>query len=318
MSGLDKKSASAGLEKVIQAASSQRAKAEEDAARKAAQEEAEPKTFAEAAMRKGESVGRASAKIAKNIGDAAAGISFIGRSAAWIGRKAGEVKEAFKGLYELPVVGPVLRGVGASIGFAARGYAKLWDRVVYKNDKETGERVLSRKRAGGMLAATFMAAVAMTPTTAGEFVRFFTVEPAVDAVMMAATMRTDKMNLYASEEIVPEHNIHSVRGCAVDQCSESDAIYMRVKPRLSHDIWKLVAHGNPIYVPDHVVAPIAAGVNRCEVTHYGIRLTNSFIGRVASSLQVYPTMLEAKCRNISTITSHDPSSVVSPSSLAPQ
>jgi hypothetical protein len=74
-----------------------------------------------------------------------------------------------------------------------------------------------------------------------------------------------------------------------------DAAYFRVQPRLAHDVWKLVAYGNPVYVPDHIVAPIAPGLNECHVTYYGYRMTSSWIARILRSLQFYPTMLEAKC-----------------------
>ena len=73
---------------------------------------------------------------------------------------------------------------------------------------------------------------------------------------------------------------------------------MRVKPRLAHDFWKLVNYGNPFYVPDHVVAPIAPGVNQCQVTYYGYRMTSSWISRLLRSLEFYPVMLEANCRYI--------------------
>jgi hypothetical protein len=53
-----------------------------------------------------------------------------------------------------------------------------------------------------------------------------------------------------------------------------------------------------VYVPDHIVAPIAPGLNECHVTYYGYRMTSSWIARVLRSLQFYPTMLEAKCTYI--------------------
>jgi hypothetical protein len=113
---------------------------------------------------------------------------------------------------------------------------------------------------------------------------------------MLVSKHTEEFFLNHSEEIDPLGNIHSVRGCRHrGECTEADAVYFRILPRLSHDIWKLFVHENPLYVPDHVVAPIAPGVNKCEVTYYGYRVTSSGIARLLRSLEVYPTLLEANC-----------------------
>ncbi|HMO17245.1 MAG TPA: hypothetical protein PKA63_04455 [Oligoflexia bacterium] len=91
-------------------------------------------------------------------------------------------------------------------------------------------------------------------------------------------------------------NTHAVLGCRLrEEYSESDAVYFRVKPRLSHDIWKLINYGNPIYVPDHVVAPIAPGINECSVTYYGYRMTSSWSSRLMRSMEFYPVLLETTC-----------------------
>jgi len=130
----------------------------------------------------------------------------------------------------------------------------------------------------------------------GDAVRFFTMEPLIDGVLITFTKKVETFYLNNSQEVDPEANVHSVRGCKhAGQCSEKDAVYFKVLPRLSHDVWKLVTYGNPIYVPDHVVAPIAPGVNKCEVTYYGYRMTSSWIARLMRSFQLYPTMLEATC-----------------------
>jgi hypothetical protein len=147
-----------------------------------------------------------------------------------------------------------------------------------------------------VVIATVLALSVFTNTWLGSAVRFFTVEPVVDGVLIGLSKRTETFYLSQSDEIDPENNIHSVRGCRKrGECAEVDAAYFRVQPRLSHDIWKLWMYGNPVYVPDHIVAPIAPGLNECHVTYYGYRMTSSWIARVLRSLQFYPTMLEAKC-----------------------
>jgi hypothetical protein len=147
-----------------------------------------------------------------------------------------------------------------------------------------------------VVVVTVLALSIFTNTWLGSAVRFFTVEPVVDGVLIGLSKRTETFYLTQSDEIDPENNIHSVRGCRKrGECAEVDAAYFRVQPRLSHDIWKLLMYGNPVYVPDHIVAPIAPGLNECHVTYYGYRMTSSWIARVLRSLQFYPTMLEAKC-----------------------
>ena len=80
-----------------------------------------------------------------------------------------------------------------------------------------------------------------------------------------------------------------------------DALYLCILHRLSHDIWNLVTKGNPNFVTDHVVAPIAPGNNKCEVTYYGYRLSSSWTSRLMRQLEFYPTLLEAKCTSIASI-----------------
>lgn len=191
--------------------------------------------------------------------------------------------------------------IGPPFSWFAAKYGKFWNRFAFSVDKQSGNRILSRKKSGLLIGLTFLAIMALTPTGIGDTIRFVTIEPLSDGILMAATLKTETFYLYSSEEVHPEQNIHSVRGCRTEgECSEKDASYFRVKPRLAHDLWKLIQYGNPIYVPDHVVAPIAPGVNKCIVTYYGYRITASWISRILRSLQVYPTMLEASCSHIAT------------------
>ena len=172
----------------------------------------------------------------------------------------------------------------------------MWDRYVYIESTGTAESTLSKPRAAVFSVVTILFIAMFTPTALGNAVRFFTLEPLIDASLMAVSKTTKEFYLNHSEEILPMEDIHSVRGCRKEgECREYDAAYFRVKPRLSHDVWKLFAHGDPIYIPDHVVAPIAPGVNRCQVTYYGYRMTSSWISRLMRSLQIYPVLLEANC-----------------------
>jgi hypothetical protein len=291
-----------------------------------------------------ETAGQLTRKTLRNVGDTLDDISVVAKGFRWIGQKASEVKQAFEGLGDLPVIGPVFKHTGNAIGWAAKSYVSLWDNVVYKKDKgesktswgkkfgfipwretetirePSGEKTFSKKRASAMLAATFALASAFTPTIVGEAVRFMTVEPAVDAASMMLTLRKDTFYLSESQELDPAHNMHQVKGTRVeDGRSTADAVYFRVRHRLSHDVWNMAVHGNPNYVTDHVVAPIAPGINKCEVTYYGYRMSSSWTSRMMRSLEIYPTMLEAKCNSITHMspTNATPSMSVTQQSIAP-
>ncbi len=194
------------------------------------------------------------------------------------------------------VFGPLWRLVRPPIIFVARLYMRLWNRYAYSTNQETKERTLSRTRSSIIVVATVLVLSIFTNTQLGSAVRFVTIEPLADAILIGLSKRTEVFYLTQSDEIDPENNVHSVRGCRKrGECAEIDAAYFRVQPRLAHDVWKLVSYGNPVYVPDHIVAPIAPGLNECHVTYYGYRMTSSWIARILRSLQFYPTMLEAKC-----------------------
>ncbi len=194
----------------------------------------------------------------------------------------------------------LILGAVPIIGFmglkaVAKTAAFVWKHGAYKKDKDTGEKKISWKRATALGCAGAFAIVGATPTHYGSAVRYFTVEPVSDAVGMVLMPKKDeKLYLNHSEEISPENNIYTVRGCRVAVgCGENDAVYFRVMPRLSHNIWSFFNNGGkPVFIPDHVIAPIAPGVNDCKVTSYGIRL------RAAKWAQVYPHMLSATCTSV--------------------
>ncbi len=207
-------------------------------------------------------------------------------------------RETTLGFYER-FIKPVWHVFSPCFNWIFRLYAKVWNRFAYSVNKDTGEKVVSRKKSSLLIGLTFLFLMGFTPTGLGSAVRFVTVEPVMDGTMMLISLRTETFFLNNSEEIDPDRNVHSVRGCKMEgRCSEKDAAYFRIMPRLAHDIWKLIEHGNPIYVPDHVVAPIAPGVNRCEVTYYGYRMTSSWISRLLRSLELYPTLLETTCTHL--------------------
>lgn len=225
-------------------------------------------------------------------------VKSIAEDLSFFRRTIVNIKETGLGIYER-FIKPVWDFIGPCFNWIFRIYARIWNRYAYVVNKETGEKIVSRKRSSLLIGMTILFVAAFTPTWLGSAVRFVSVEPVMDGILMLVSKRTETFYLNNSEEIDPEKNIHSVRGCKMEGlCSEKDAAYFRIMPRLSHDIWKLIEYGNPIYVPDHVVAPIAPGVNRCEVTYYGYRMTSSWISRMLRSFELYPTMLETSCTHL--------------------
>jgi hypothetical protein len=228
-------------------------------------------------------------------GTVATSLRELNENITWLRRSVNATRQVLSGLYE-HVGAPVWRVVRPPLLFIVRLYRAIWRRCAYVRHPSTGEPVISRARSSIIIVGTITFLALFTDTRLGEAVRFVTVEPVVDGVLMAVSLRTETFYLTQSDEIDPQGNIHSVRGCRrLGECSEVDAAYFRVAPRLAHDVWKLIVHGNPLYVPDHAVSPIAPGVNQCQVTYYGYRMTSSWIARILRSLQVYPTMLEASC-----------------------
>jgi len=222
----------------------------------------------------------------------------IGEDLNFFRRSLINAREGFMGFYE-HILRPLGEVIGPPFVLVARIYKKIWYRFAYVTNQNTQERSLSRRRSGIVLTITLFFLLMLTPTGLGNAIRFVTTEPLTDGVLLLTSLQTETFYLNNSEEIDPEANIHSVRGCRSEGlCEEQDAAYFRVRPRLSHDVWKFIKYRNPIYVPDHVVAPIAPGVNKCSVTYYGYRMTSSWIARLLRSLQFYPTMLEASCTYI--------------------
>ena len=265
-----------------------------DTADKTEEENRELDSLVARARRLTKSSPRASA-VSENDGGIVDSIRELNENVSFIRRTVGATRTVIGGVLST-ILYPVWRVLGPPVTWLGGIYLSLWNRFAYSVDRSTNERKLSRARSSLVVIATVLALSVFTNTWLGSAVRFFTVEPVVDGVLIGLSKRTETFYLSQSDEIDPENNIHSVRGCRKrGECAEVDAAYFRVQPRLSHDIWKLWMYGNPVYVPDHIVAPIAPGLNECHVTYYGYRMTSSWIARVLRSLQFYPTMLEAKC-----------------------
>jgi len=217
-------------------------------------------------------------------------------------------------------VGTVLNPV---IGWSWRGYKAAWDAFCYPGQplhkdlarwvampfRAMGHKLglmeattahpegeFSKKRAGIMLTATFLAAATLTPTMPGDMLRSVSVEPLWDGARMVTSLKTEKMYLSESKEIDPANDVHSVKACETITCQDEDGsdngMYFLVRPSLAHQAYSLATKGN-LFVPDLVVTPVRPGLNECSVTSYGARL------RLFKYFNIFPSMLSAECTLIS-------------------
>lgn len=181
------------------------------------------------------------------------------------------------------VIKPAASCVPGPAKAAVLGYKhQIWDRLVYAKD-QYDTPYFSKKRAAGVLAATFLAAACLpTVTTLG-----------IDTALYATTVhKNEVLYLYNSQEIFPEKNIHSIQGCIDAPCTPENSLYFRSQPRLFNHIWSILDHGG-FYYPDYVAGAVPPVMSKCEVTTYGIRF-KPFIDR----WDIYPDVLTAACQPI--------------------
>lgn len=201
-----------------------------------------------------------------------------------------DIKTAFMGFKE-KFLDPVWDVISPPFKWGWKGYKYLWDHFAYDKHKETGEKTINKSKAGIMLAATFAAAVAATPTLPGEMVRYFTTEPVSDAVVMMVSMRHNE-TLYN----VKSHNIdaaagtYDIQGChQPTNCNADLTKTFRLEERLSHTIWNTAVNGHPFFMTDRIAAAIPQGNNKCEFTSYSGRIP------LLKYFHIFPKALDVKC-----------------------
>lgn len=170
--------------------------------------------------------------------------------------------------------GPVRFFLGAALGIANRYKRWIWNRWA-----RNAEGRYTWKRVGATVMATLfllwiIPSMILTVWQAG---------------LMATTWKDEVVFLTNSEEVDPIGEVHSIRGCRNIPCTESDAIYYRVRASWMHDLYALKKRQHFFY-PEEVAGVVAPGVNRCEVSSYGIRVRALMRG-----WGIYPDMLNAIC-----------------------
>jgi hypothetical protein len=182
---------------------------------------------------------------------------------------------AVSGFYHRRAHGP-LSWIVRTIAAIGRWYRdSIWMRFAENAD---GER--TPKRMAGTIAATLLV-LWMLPSA---FLATWQIG------LMATTWKSqEEIFLTSAEEIDPDGEVHSIRGCRVIPCGEKDAIYFRVRSSWMHDIYAFSTRGYMFY-PEEVASVVAPGVNQCTVTSYGIRVRALMRG-----WGIYPDMLDATC-----------------------
>lgn len=174
-----------------------------------------------------------------------------------------------------------------------RAYKWLFKKICYKKDKETGELKLRPTRAKAMVLTTAFLASAAIPGMIGAPARMTigaVAEPIFDGSRMVTMMHKQEV-MYLNDQHVVDHknNVWVVKGTTKPDGDVNDAVLFNVKPSLMNDVWSWKNKGNPFFIPDQVVAPVAPGANnKYLVTYYGHRW------RLFTWLQAYPELLDVK------------------------
>lgn len=121
----------------------------------------------------------------------------------------------------------------------------------------------------------------------------FFVYNAFQGVLLVTTYNEETLYLTNAEEIDPDGDVHSIRGCEALPCRESNTVYFRVRPTLMTHTYAMWDHFG-LFFPDRTASVVSPGVSECQVKSYGIRL--KFLMR---RFDVYPDMLDTICQPLS-------------------
>jgi hypothetical protein len=172
------------------------------------------------------------------------------------------------------VIRPVTRPFIRAAKWVYFRYRELWDWFVY-----TKSGHFSRTRAGALVTLTVAFIYALPKAALLTY----------DAGLFLVTSKYEDTYLTFSQEIYPDYDIHSVKGCEELPCTDQNAIYYRVRPHYFHHLWSLYKHGS-IFYPDFVAAAVPPGISKCHVLSYGFR-----IKILIRQFDIYQDLLEISC-----------------------
>jgi hypothetical protein len=171
---------------------------------------------------------------------------------------------------------PVYRVTSAPAKWLWKQYLLFWEYYTTRDGK------FSRVRAGGLLAGTIAFGYFLFMPLLGFF---------FDAGMYVLTVhRDERIFMTSSQEIYPGANEHQAQGCHSLPCSDSNAIYFRIRATMFNEVWSIL-HGRGLFFPD-IVATIPLN-SQCTITSYGVRIKLFMRGT-----DIYPDLLKTECRPV--------------------
>ena len=159
---------------------------------------------------------------------------------------------------------------------ALPAYKRLWTRITFPNDKFSPKRALLFIL--GSLGALFFLYLLIPGLINITFNSF----------IYALTSKTETVYLYLSEEIYPDENIWSVKGCRETSCDLKSSIYYRIKPSAFNHLISVFTQGS-LFLPDALGSSVPTGTTLCDVKAYGFRYKS------LARWDVYPNIISIKC-----------------------
>lgn len=186
-----------------------------------------------------------------------------------------QVAAAFYWLWSNPFK-PIRNAISTVAKFIFTWYKTLW--VKFTHNSYGG---FVYWRGGTMVMATIFV-LWITPTMLGL---------AAQSALYFTTRTYEEVYLIQSDEIYPDDNIWSVRGCDRLPCDRDSSIYYRIAPSAFNHIWSIFDTGW-IFIPDNVGSGVPTGLTKCWVRSYGIRIKT-----LMRRFEIYPDVLEISCNN---------------------
>lgn len=151
-------------------------------------------------------------------------------------------------------------------------YKTLWPKLTYKDGHFDYKR-------GGITIASTLFLIWMIPTL---------IVLSWQSTMYMTTYQNERVFLFHSEEIYPEDNIWSVRGCEIENCA-TESLYYRVSPTLFNQLWSL-SHKGRSFLADDIASGVPPGKTECQVISYGIRIKT-----LMRRFEIYPDAVSIVC-----------------------
>lgn len=165
-----------------------------------------------------------------------------------------------------------LRPVRQAVLWAYHKYKAFWNKATYRD----GKFVYSRGAFTVVGTVAFLYAIPMMLVLMYQ------------TTMYAATYHNERVYLFHAQELYPDDNIWSVRGCEMEDCA-NESLYFRVSPTVFNQIWS-VLHKGKAFLSDDIASGVPPGKTECQVISYGIR-----VKLLMRRFDIYPDALAIVC-----------------------